>query len=64
MEIDVIGIVVICVLAGLGLWANDKLNTVPVLKTVVQVVIVVVAVILLLQSLGVMGHSNMHILVK
>lgn len=60
MDINVMQIIVIIVLAGLAYWVNEKLNTVPVLKTVVQVVIVVVAVLLLLQSLGIMGHMDTH----
>lgn len=58
MEINLIQLVLIIVIAGLCYWANEKLNTVPVLKTVVQVVIVVVAIILLLQSLGIMHHGS------
>ena len=64
MEINIIQIVVICILAGLAYWANDKLNTVPVFKTVVQVLIVVVAVLLLLQSLGIMGSLNTNVRVN
>lgn len=57
MNVNIMEILVICVIAGLAWWANAKLNTVPVLSNVVQVVIVVVAVLLLLNSLGLM-HSN------
>ena len=61
MEVNVIQLIVICVLAGLAYWANDKLNNVPLLKTIVQVVIVVVAVLMLMQSLGVInGHVNVR----
>ena len=61
MEVNVIQLIVICVLAGLAYWANDKLNNVPFLKTIVQVVIVVVAVLMLMQSLGVInGHVNVR----
>lgn len=60
MEINIIQLVVIIVLAGLAYWANGKLNTVPVLKSVVDVLIVVIAILLLLQSLGVMGHMDTH----
>ena len=57
MEVNVIELVVICVFAGLAYWVNDKLNNVPMLKTVIQVVIVVVAVFMIMQSLGVInGH--------
>jgi hypothetical protein len=62
MDINVIQIVVICVLAGLAYWANDKLNNVPLLKTVIQVIIVVVAVLMVMQSLGVINAG--HISVK
>ncbi len=61
MEINIIEIVIIIVIAGLAWYANENLNMVPVLKKVVQVVIVVVAVLLLLQSFGVIGHSNIRI---
>lgn len=60
MDIDIIRIIVIIVIAGLCWFANEKLNNIPVLKTVIQVIIVVVAVLLLLQSLGIMGN-NMRI---
>jgi len=62
MDINVIQIVVICILAGLAYWANDKLNNVPLLKTVIQVIIVVVAVLMVMQSLGVINAG--HISVK
>lgn len=61
MDIDIIRILVICVVAGLCWWANNKLNTVPVLRKVVQVIIVVVAVLLVLQSLGVMSSTHIRI---
>ena len=60
MDINIFQIIVIVILAGLAYWANGKLNTVPVLKTVLDVVIVVVAILLLLQSLGLMGHMDTH----
>ena len=62
MDINIIQLVVIVVIAGLCWWVNEKLNNVPMLKTVIQVVIVVVAILLVLQSLGIMhGSSTMHI---
>lgn len=63
MEINIIAIVVICILAWLAYWSNEQLNNVPVLKNVVRVIIVVVAVLLLLQSLGLIGHmdSTIHV---
>jgi hypothetical protein len=60
MDIDIIRLIVIIVIAGLCWFANSKLNPVPVLKTVVDVIIVVVAVLLVLQSLGIMG-SSIHV---
>lgn len=61
MDINVIQLIVIIILCGLAWWANSALNKVPVLKTVIDVLIVVVGVVLILQSLGVMGHSNFRI---
>ena len=58
MQVNVIELVVICIFAGLAYWVNDKLNNVPMLKTVIQVIIVVVAVFLIMQSLGVI---NSHV---
>jgi len=57
MSINIVAILVIIVLASLAYWVNEQINNVPVLKTVVRVVIVVGAVLLLLQSLGIWGHS-------
>jgi len=57
MNVNVIELVVICIFAGLAYWANDKLNNVPMLKTIIQVIIVVVAVFLILQSLGVVNGN-------
>lgn len=63
MEINVITILVICVLASLAYWVNESLNNVPMLKTIVRVIIVVVAVLLLMQSMGILGdtHSTIKI---
>lgn len=55
MNINIVSIFVIVILASLAFYVNDKLNTVPVLKTVIQVVIVVVAVLLILQNMGLIG---------
>ncbi|MBL8013596.1 MAG: hypothetical protein JNN05_07075 [Candidatus Omnitrophica bacterium] len=61
MEINVMELLVICVFAGLAYWANNKLNNVPALRTVIQVLIVVVAVFLIFQSLGVInGHVRVN----
>lgn len=57
MTIDVVRVVLIVVLASLAWWANEKLNRVPVARTVVSVLIVVVAVLLLLQAFGLIGGS-------
>lgn len=63
MDINIIQLVVICIIAGLAWFANDKLNNIPTLKGIIQVLIVVVAVLLILQSLGIMGN-NMHLTVR
>ena len=62
MTINIIGVIVICIIAALAWWANEKLNTVPVLKIILQVVIVVLAVLFLLQSFGVM-NSNLRLVI-
>ena len=64
MHISIVGIFVICVVAGLCWYVNETLNSVPVLKKVVAVIIVVVAVICLLQSTGVLGNYNGNISVR
>jgi uncharacterized membrane protein YwzB len=61
VDVNIIQLIVIVIIAGLCWWANESLNNVPVLKKVVQVLIVVVAVLLVLQSLGVMGDNHLHI---
>lgn len=58
MEINVLTILVIIVLAGLAYYANSKLNSIPMLKNVIDVLIVVVAVLLLLQSMGLIGGQT------
>ncbi|MBL8013599.1 MAG: hypothetical protein JNN05_07090 [Candidatus Omnitrophica bacterium] len=61
MEINVMQLLVICVFAGLAYWANDKLNNVPALRTVIQVVIVVAAVFLIFQSLGIINNGHVRV---
>ena len=62
MEINILAIVVIIVLAGLAWYCNEKLNSIPVLKNVVSVIIVVVSVLMLLQSTGLIsGNSSIRI---
>ena len=58
MTINLIQIIVILVIAGLCWYSNEKLNSVPVLKNVVSVLIVVVSVLMLLQSSGLIGTSS------
>lgn len=58
MDIDIVRIFLIVVFASLAWWANLQLNKVPTLNNIVGVLIVVIAVVLLLQSLGIMGHST------
>jgi len=55
MNINIIAIVLIVIFAGLAWWVNETLNNIPVLKKIVSVIIVVVAVLLLIQSLGLIG---------
>ena len=57
MDVNIIQIIVIVVIAGLAWYVNETLNSVPVLKKVISVIIVVVAVLCLLQSLGVMNSG-------
>lgn len=61
MNIDIMQVIGIIIIAGLVYWTNDKLNNVPTLKKIVQVLIVVVAVVLLLQSIGIIGSINPRI---
>lgn len=63
MNIDIWYLIGVIVLAGLAYWVNEKLNMVPFLKNLIQVIIVVVAVILVLQSTGIMGniHTNVSV---
>lgn len=61
MTINVLGIVLIVIFAGLAWWANETLNKVPTLKPIIQVIIVVVAVVLLLQSVGLIGGPTVVI---
>ena len=57
MSVHVIELCVIVGLAWLAYWVNDMLNKVPALHTVIKVLIVVVAILLILQSLGLIGNS-------
>ena len=63
MVINIVSLLVILILSGLAYWVNEQLNTIPVLKTVVRVIIVVVAVLLVLQSMALM-NTNTAIIVK
>lgn len=63
MEINILEIIVIVVLAGLAWYCNNALNNVPVLKNVLNVIIVVVSVLMLLTSVGLLG-SNASIVIK
>ena len=57
MEINLIQIIAIIIIAGLCWYANAALNTIPVLKNVINVLIVVISVLALLNSLGIF-HGN------
>ena len=63
MEINLVSILVIVIIAGLCWYANNALNNVPVLKNVINVIIVVVSVLLLLQSAGLID-TNSHVRVR
>ena len=62
MTINILGLIVIIILCGLAWYANNALNQVPVLKNVVSVIIVVVGVLLILQSVGLIGTSSTIVL--
>lgn len=63
MEINIVAIIVILILAGVAWYANAKLNTIPILVNVVQVLIVVISVLMLLNACGLMG-SSAHIVIR
>ena len=58
MEINLLEILVIIILSVLAYWVNEKLNSIPILKTIIQVIIVIVAVLLLLQSLNLLNSGS------
>ena len=60
MDINIVGLIVTIVIAGVAWWINDVLNKVAILKTVVQVIIVVVALCLIWQDLGI-HNQYIHI---
>lgn len=62
MTVNIVGIIVLIVLASLAWWANEQLNNVPGLKPLVKVIIVVVSILLLLQQSGLIGSSSSIIL--
>jgi len=57
MDINVVGLIVTVIVACVAWWANETLNSVPILKTVVKVIIVVVALLCLWAALGVRNHT-------
>ena len=62
MDINIVSIIVILVLAALAWFANETLNKIPVAKPFVSVIIVIVTVLMLLQSMGLVGgHSTIRI---
>lgn len=63
MHINILQIIVILIIAGLAWYANQQLNPVPVLKNVVNVLIVVVSVLVLLDATGIMS-SNTSMVIK
>jgi hypothetical protein len=61
MDIDIVRIIVILVIAGLCWYANNALNKVPVLVTVINVLIIVFSVLLVLNASGLMTSNAGHI---
>jgi hypothetical protein len=61
MTIHILELALIIGLSILAWWVNDKLNNIPVLKNVIQVLIVVVAILLVLQSIGAIGGGNISV---
>ncbi len=55
MDIQMAHIITIVVIAWLCYYANARLNSVPVLREVIQVLIILVAVLMVLQSTGLTG---------
>lgn len=61
MVINLIGIIVVIILAGLAYYANEQLNNVPILKNIVRVLIVVVSVLLIMQNMGLISGIPIRI---
>lgn len=61
MEIDLVRVLLVIIIAALAWYANANLNPVPVLKNVVNVLIVVVSVLCLLSAFGVYGRHSVII---
>ena len=57
MDVNVVGLIATIIIAGVAWWANDTLNKVTILKTVIKVVIVVVALLLVWQYLGIRNQT-------
>jgi uncharacterized protein YacL len=57
MDINIIGIVLTIIIASVAWWANETLNNVPFLKTVVKVLIVVVSLLCFWSFLGIHDHT-------
>jgi hypothetical protein len=57
MHIKIGQLIVIIVLAIVAWYANEKLNTVPIMKPLISVAIVIVAVFMALGALGLMSNN-------
>ncbi len=56
MDINILAIVVVIILAGLCWYANEQLNNIPVLKSIIRVLIVVLSVLMVMQNMGLLGY--------
>ena len=57
MDINVVGLILTCIIAVAAWYANETLNNVPILKKVIQVLIIVVALLCVWSFLGVRSHT-------
>jgi hypothetical protein len=56
MDINLTGLIITLIIAICAWYANDKLNTISILKTIIQVVIVLVSIYYLWNFLGISNH--------
>lgn len=58
---SLIGILVVIVVVGVLLWAAEQIPLDPVVKRILQVVVVLVLVLWLLQAFGLLGAADIRI---